>query len=106
VQTWKLSNVCKGRIGRVTKIYYLELIRASEGTFNCWFRLQSLAPTAVSRRVDVRQAAGRKNSCRILTQHDKKHVVLTLFSEKEKKQVQKTKTSLVKVEKRKKKNVV
>jgi hypothetical protein len=27
--------------------------------------LQSLAPTPVSRRVDVRQAAGRKNNCRI-----------------------------------------
>jgi hypothetical protein len=27
--------------------------------------LQSLAPTPVSRRVDVRQAAGRKNNCQI-----------------------------------------
>jgi hypothetical protein len=27
--------------------------------------LQSLAPTPVLRRVDVRQAAGRKNNCRI-----------------------------------------
>jgi hypothetical protein len=27
--------------------------------------LQSLAPNPVSRRVDVRQAAGRKNKCRI-----------------------------------------
>jgi hypothetical protein len=35
--------------------------------------LQSLAPTPVSRRVDVRQAAGRKNNCRIfLLQHDEK----------------------------------
>jgi hypothetical protein len=54
-------------IGWVTKIYYLELLRASEGTFSRWSRLylQSLAPTPISRRVDVRQAAGRKNSCRI-----------------------------------------
>jgi hypothetical protein len=27
--------------------------------------LQSVAPTPVSRKVDVRQAAGRKNYCRI-----------------------------------------
>jgi hypothetical protein len=55
-------------IGWVTKIYYLELLRASEGTLSRWSRLhlQSLAPTPVSRRVDVRrQAAGRKNNCRI-----------------------------------------
>jgi hypothetical protein len=33
----------------VTKIYYLELLRASEGTLNHWSRLhlQSLAPTVV-----------------------------------------------------------
>jgi hypothetical protein len=51
----------------VTKIYYHELLRASEGTLNRWSRLhlQSLAPTLVSRRVDVRQAAGRKNDCQI-----------------------------------------
>jgi hypothetical protein len=55
-------------IGWVTKIYYLELLRASKGTLSCWSRLhlQSLASTPVSRRVDVRQAAGRKNKCRIL----------------------------------------
>jgi hypothetical protein len=54
-------------IGWVTKIYYLELLRASEGTLSRWSRLhlQSLAPTQVSRRVDVRQAAGRKNNGRI-----------------------------------------
>jgi hypothetical protein len=34
-------------IGWVTKIYYLELLRASEGTLSRWSRLhlQSLAPT-------------------------------------------------------------
>jgi hypothetical protein len=54
-------------IGWVTKIYYLELLRASEGTLNRWFwlHLQLLAPTPVLRRIDVRQAAGRKNNCRI-----------------------------------------
>jgi hypothetical protein len=54
-------------LGWVTKIYYLELLRASEGTLSRWSRLhlQSLAPTPVSKRVDVRQAAGRKNNCRI-----------------------------------------
>jgi hypothetical protein len=54
-------------LGWVTKIYYLKLLRASEGTLSRYSRLylQSLAPTPVSRRVDVRQAAGRKNNCRI-----------------------------------------
>jgi hypothetical protein len=66
------------------KIYYLELLRTSEGTLSRWSRLhlQSLAPTPVSRRVDVRQAAGSKNNCRIfiLSQHDEKHVVPTPLS--------------------------
>jgi hypothetical protein len=59
-------------IGWVTKIYYLELLRASEGTLSRWSRLnlQSLTPPPVSRRVDVRQAAWRKNNCRIYSQHD------------------------------------
>jgi hypothetical protein len=54
-------------LGWVTKIYYPEFLLASEGTLSRWFRLhlQSLAPTPVSMRVDVRQAAGRKNNCRI-----------------------------------------
>jgi hypothetical protein len=54
-------------LGWVTKIYYLELLRASAGALSRWSRLhlQSLAPTPVSKRVDVRQAAGRKNNCRI-----------------------------------------
>jgi hypothetical protein len=53
-------------IGWVTKIYYLELLRASEGTWSRWSRLhlQSFVPT-VSRRVEVRQAAGHKKDCRI-----------------------------------------
>jgi hypothetical protein len=47
-------------IGWVTKIYYLEFLRASEGTISRWSRLhlQSLAPIPDSRSVDVRQAAG------------------------------------------------
>jgi hypothetical protein len=40
---------------------YLEPFRASEGTLSRW----SLTPAPVSGRVDVRQAAGRKNNCRI-----------------------------------------
>jgi hypothetical protein len=48
-------------IGWVTKIYYLEILCNSEGTLSrSLLCLQSLAPTPVSRRVDVRQAAGRK----------------------------------------------
>jgi hypothetical protein len=59
-------------IGWVTKIYCRELLRASEGTLSRWSRLhlQSLTLPPVSRRVDVRQAAGRKNNCRIYSQHD------------------------------------
>jgi hypothetical protein len=54
-------------LGWVIKINYLELLRASEGTISRWSRLhlQSLPPTPVSRRFDIRQAAGRKNNCRI-----------------------------------------
>jgi hypothetical protein len=54
-------------LGWVTKIYSLELLRAPEGTLSRSSRLhsQSLAPTPVSRSIDVRQAAGRKNNCRI-----------------------------------------
>jgi hypothetical protein len=65
--------------GWVTKIYYLELLRASEVTLSRWFclQLQSLASTPISRMVDVRQAAGRKNNCRISHSLIKKHVVLT-----------------------------
>jgi hypothetical protein len=65
----------------VTKIYYYELLRASEDTLSCWSRLhlQSLAPTPVSRKVDVRQADGRKNNSPFLS-HDEKHVVPTLLS--------------------------
>jgi hypothetical protein len=64
----KLSNVPNGQsVGWVTKIYYLQLFRASDGTLSYWFwlHLQSLAPIPVSSRVDVRQAAGRNNNCRI-----------------------------------------
>jgi hypothetical protein len=43
--------------------------------------LFSRAPL-VSRRVDVRQAAGRKTIAESLSQHDEKHVVLTPLSDK------------------------
>jgi hypothetical protein len=61
----------------MTKIYYLELLRASEGTLSRWSRLhlQSLA-IPVSRRV-----SGRRPVVIIiaesLSQHDEKHVVPT-----------------------------
>jgi hypothetical protein len=68
---------------RMGEIYYLELLRASEGTSSRWSRihLQSLAPIPVSRRVDVRQAAGRKIIVESLSQHDEKHVIPTPLSE-------------------------
>jgi hypothetical protein len=47
-------------IGWVTKIYYLELPRASEGTLN-----RGICSAPVSRRVEIRQAAGRRNNYRI-----------------------------------------
>jgi hypothetical protein len=58
------------------------MFRASEGTVSRCSRLhlQSLAPTPDSMRVDVRQAAGRKNNCQSLSQHDEKHVVPTPLS--------------------------
>jgi hypothetical protein len=65
----------------VTKLYYLELLRASEGWLSCWFQLylQSLAPTPISKRVDFKQTAGRKNNCQIII-NNKKHVVPTPLS--------------------------
>jgi hypothetical protein len=56
--------------------------RALEGKISRWSRLhlQSLAPTPVSRRVDVRQTASRKNNCRIFSQNDEKHLVPTPLS--------------------------
>jgi hypothetical protein len=69
VRSRKLSNVGQSLDGW-PKIYYLEL-RASESTLSqSRLHLQSLAPTPVSRRFDVRQADGRKNKCLILSQHD------------------------------------
>jgi hypothetical protein len=76
VRSRKISIVRGGQsLDGWPKIYYLELLRASEGF--CWSRLylQSLASTPVSRRVDVRQAAGRKNKCRIFITTWLKHVV-------------------------------
>jgi hypothetical protein len=65
----------------VTKIYYLELLRGSEGTLSrSRLHLQSLAPTLGSSRVDFRQAAGRKLIAESLSQHDEKHVVPTPLS--------------------------
>jgi hypothetical protein len=59
-------------IGWVTKIYYVKRLRVSECTLSCWplLNLQWLASTPVSRRVDVRQAAGRKINAKSLSQHD------------------------------------
>jgi hypothetical protein len=83
VRSRKLSTGLNGQSkDGVTKIYYLELLRASEGTLSRWSRLhlQSLAPIPVSRRVDVRQAAGQKIKAESLSQHDEKHVVPTPLS--------------------------
>jgi hypothetical protein len=47
------------------------------GTLRYRLHLPSLAPTPVSTRVDVRQAAGRKYNCRIFITNDEKHIVST-----------------------------
>jgi hypothetical protein len=66
-------------IGCVTKIYYLELLRASEGTLRRWSRLhlQSLAPTQFQGGL----TSGRRTVVKIiaesLSQHDAKYVVPT-----------------------------
>jgi hypothetical protein len=64
VLTWKLSKVRKGQSADGWPKF---ISRVSGGTWSCWsqLHLQSLAPTPVSRRVDVKLASGRKNSCRI-----------------------------------------
>jgi hypothetical protein len=61
--------------------FLIAKFRASEGTLSRWSRLylQSLASTPVSRRVDVRQATGRKKKCRIFITWWK-HVVPTPLS--------------------------
>jgi hypothetical protein len=66
VRSRKLNTVSMASL-RMGDQNNVQLLRASEGTLSRWSRLhlQSLAPTPVSRRVDVRQAAGRKNNCRI-----------------------------------------
>jgi hypothetical protein len=63
-------------IGWLTKIYFLDLLHASEGMLSRRSRLhlQSLAPALVSKRVDVRQVVGHKNNCQILSQIGVKHV--------------------------------
>jgi hypothetical protein len=80
VRSWKLSNV--GRLpDEWPKIYYLEFL-VSEGTLSrwSWLHLQSFVPTPVSRRVDVSQAAARKNSCLIFDTTWWKHVIPTPLS--------------------------
>jgi hypothetical protein len=59
-------------MGDQTKLYYLELLHASEGRLSRWFPLdlQSFVPTPVLKRVDIRQAAGRKTIIKSLSQHD------------------------------------
>jgi hypothetical protein len=60
---------------------YLELLCTLEGTLSCWswLHLQLLAPTPVSRRVDVRRPVV-KIITESLSQHDEKNVVPTPLS--------------------------
>jgi hypothetical protein len=52
----ELKRSPKSVLGWVIKIYYLEILCASEGTLSRYSRLhlQSLAPTPFPRRVDVK----------------------------------------------------
>jgi hypothetical protein len=63
----------RSAIGWVTKIYYLELLRASEDTLSRWSRLhlQSLAAAPVSLRVEVLgfQWYPRQNKRRFKDEH-------------------------------------
>jgi hypothetical protein len=62
----------------VNKIYYLELLRASEGTLSLVpvaFVVVSLWVLLFQGGLTSEQAAGRKNNGRILSQHDEKRVV-------------------------------
>jgi hypothetical protein len=61
-------------IGWVSKIYYLQLLRASEATLSRWSRLhlQSLASTPILRRVDVKRRPDVKIIAESLSQHDEK----------------------------------
>jgi hypothetical protein len=63
-----------------TGIYYPSSFVLSKDTLSCLsqLHLQSLAPTPVSRRVAVRQAAVVKIIAESLSQHDEKHVVTLL----------------------------
>jgi hypothetical protein len=61
-------------LGWVTKIYYLELFRASEGTLSRWSRLQFQGGLTSGRRPAVKIIAES------LSQHDEKHVVPTPLS--------------------------
>jgi hypothetical protein len=75
VRSLNLSNVHKGQTSDGWPKFII--LRASEGTLSCWYRLhlQSLTPPPVSRRVDVRQAADRKNNCQFYSQHDLKNML-------------------------------
>jgi hypothetical protein len=64
-------------MGWMAKIYYLELLHASEGTLSCWFSAALAVVNTYSsfKEVDVIKAAGRKKNAESLSQHDEKHVV-------------------------------
>jgi hypothetical protein len=62
-----------GRLKDISEMYLLSVyLSASESTLSRWSRLylQSLAPTSFQKKVDVGQAAGRKNNAEFLSQHD------------------------------------
>jgi hypothetical protein len=80
----RLRKLSTGLNGQVTKIYYLEFLRASEGTLSRWSRLhlQSLAKFKFQFQGGL--TAGRRPVVKIiaksLSQHDEKHVVPTPLS--------------------------
>jgi hypothetical protein len=64
-------------IGWVTKIYYLELLRALEGKLSRWSRLhlQSLASLQFQGGLTSGRRSVVKLNAESLSQHDEKHVV-------------------------------
>jgi hypothetical protein len=69
-------------MGWVTKIYYLEFLRALEGTLSRWSRLylQSLYQLQFQGELTSGRRPVVKIIAKYLSQHDKKHVVPTPLS--------------------------
>jgi hypothetical protein len=83
VRSRKLSTGTQWPVmGWVTKIYYLEFLRALEGTLSRWSRLylQSLYQLQFQGELTSGRRPVVKIIAKYLSQHDKRHVVPTPLS--------------------------